>query len=249
MEGAVPPVSGPDTTQRTGGGAPSRQRNVYIGSELVESVEAAHRHSDEHHGAGPSGREPLRVSPAIAEKQRQVNDAIRFSFAHRQSAVMQDVEHRRVVGKHIRLEPQDAVVAGDVSQFPKQPTCDPAALVVLFHRECDLCPRAAARVATQTDNGFLIAASDRRNQHDVVHPIAFGEPPELLVAQFPLRKEEALIDRSGIQRPECIRNALPVIRADGANRYTPRVPTTPREEAADAGPHQCLLDGTSQQHP
>ena len=62
---------------------------------------------------------------------------------------------------------RDAIAASDVHQLPKQLTCDAAALVVLFHRECNICARFIPRAVTQTNDDFLIAACDRGNQDNV----------------------------------------------------------------------------------
>ena len=147
----------------------------------------------------------------------------RLCFFHGQSAALEYLQHRRIVGKHVRLELRDAVAASDVRQLPKQLTCDAAALVVLFHRECDLCARSIPRVATQTNDDFLIDACDRGNQDNVAYAVALREPPELLVAQLLLENEEPLVDRFRVQRPKRLHDAFPVVGADGADRYAAQV--------------------------
>ena len=140
-------------------------------------------------------------------------------------------EHRRIVAKHVRLELRDAIAASDVHQLPKQLTCDAAALVVLFHRERNLCARFTPRAVTQTNDDFLIAACDRGNQDNVAYAVALGEPPEFLAAQLAFENEEPLVDRFRLQRPKRLHDAFPVVGADGADRYAAQVRTTSHAEA------------------
>ena len=93
------------------------------------------------------------------------------------------------------------------------------------------CTSTVPRVATQTNNDFLIGACDRGNQDNVACAVTFREPPELLVAQLPFRKEEPPIDRFRLQRPKRFRYASPIVGAHGADRYAAQVRTTRHGEA------------------
>src|ERR1700693_1076679 len=97
---------------------------------------------------------------SLTDTERRVNDALFPTCYHGQSTAAKYVEHRRVLGEHVGLEPRDSVGARDVGELLEEAAGDPAAVKVLRDRESDVRGRAAAHVVGEPDDGLPIARAD-----------------------------------------------------------------------------------------
>lgn len=131
--------------------------------------------------------------------------------SHCQAAVTKHREHGRIVCKHISFELCDSIFSRDMSQVMQQTACDPAACIVFFDNERDLCAAAARGVPTQPNDSLLRSRPDCRQQDNSAYTVDLCELPQLLLAQLRFRVKEAGVDRTGLKSQEGFENACFVV--------------------------------------
>ena len=92
---------------------------------------------------------------------------------HGKAAAPEDVQHGTIAGKHVGLQPVQALHPGDGDEMAYQQAADPAALVVLFDGEGQFGAasrggdRAADEVARPADDDLLLTRADSYQQREL----------------------------------------------------------------------------------
>ncbi len=101
-------------------------------------------------------------------------------FSNSEAAVGKDLEHLRVVRKHVRLKFLDPAFARYSSQVLQKERADPASLMFVEYGKRDLRPTTRVilkhNIAADANQWFVAAFSQCRHQPHMMNEIQIGEP-------------------------------------------------------------------------
>lgn len=146
------------------------------------------------------------------------------SRRHRQSAMLENLQHRCVFGQDLRDQFVQAGPACQLSKMAHQDRSEPLSLVIVDHRKRDFGPAGLCHdVASAAYNRAPSVHFRDRDQRHVIDEVDVEEEIEFLLAEFAANGEEAAEQGLCAGAFNRRKKAIPVARPQRADFDAPTV--------------------------
>ena len=137
---------------------------------------------------------------------------------HRQSTMLENLQHRGVFGQDLRDEFVQAALARQLPKMTHQDRSEPLSLVIVDHRKRDFGPAGLCHdVASAAYNRLPSVRFRDRHQRHVIDEVDVEEKVEFLLAEFAANGEEAAEQGLCAGAFNRRKQGIPVARPQGAD--------------------------------